>query len=388
MNKVQYVTAVILFFTMRIYAQETILKLPTADNTSSFKITDSSSTNLFTVDGTGKAGIKQASPRAELEIGGTDGLLVTGTLSSGTTRALGAGFRMHWYPRKGTFRVGYSDGAYWDDDGSAGSSIGYFTIAMGYAPRAMNISSVAIGAYNQALASYSLALGHSSQATGESSIAIGEEGAIASGEYSIALGCGVNTNHYEGAVVIGDHYPFATTTASAENQLNMRFCGGYRLFTIADNTVGVSLAKWGSSWESISDSTKKTNFVKADGEYFLISLSKLKLGSWNYKTQDKNYRHYGPMAQEIFRYFGKDGLGVIGSDTTLASADIDGIMMICLQALEKRTDELTKQNVEYQKQNEVMKEKITQLEKGFEEMKALVAGLANKKEPTVQPAKN
>ena len=46
------------------------------------------------------------------------------------------------------------------------------------------------------------------------------------------------------------------------------------------------------------------------------------------------------MAQDIFYYFGKDKLGTIGNDTTLSTADMDGIMMICLQALEKRTVEL------------------------------------------------
>lgn len=47
------------------------------------------------------------------------------------------------------------------------------------------------------------------------------------------------------------------------------------------------------------------------------------------------------MAQEIFHYFGKDDYGTIGNDTTLATADMDGIMMIALQALEKRTAEQT-----------------------------------------------
>ncbi len=45
------------------------------------------------------------------------------------------------------------------------------------------------------------------------------------------------------------------------------------------------------------------------------------------------------MAQEMFHYFGKDDYGTVGNDTTLATADMDGIMMIALQALEKRTAE-------------------------------------------------
>ena len=92
-----------------------------------------------------------------------------------------------------------------------------------------------------------------------------------------------------------------------------------------------------NSWTTISDSTLKENFQQTDGEYFLNSIKELKLGSWNYKAQDSSIRHYGPMAQEIFHYFGKDEFGTIGNDITLATADMDGIMMIALQALEERT---------------------------------------------------
>ena len=158
----------------------------------------------------------------------------------------------------------------------------------------------------------------------------------------------------------------------------------------------MSIAAGGNSWVSISDSTKKINFMNADGEYFLNSLSKLKLGSWNYKSQDaKQFRHYGPMAQEIFHYFGKDEFGVIGNDTTLASADIDGIMMICLQALEKRTEELMMEfavsegkwkmeNVEIKKENEEMKSEITELKKSFEEMKTLIVEMASREKTTTE----
>jgi hypothetical protein len=50
--------------------------------------------------------------------------------------------------------------------------------------------------------------------------------------------------------------------------------------------------------------------------------------------------HYGPTAQDFFAAFGHDGLGQIGSETTINSGDIAGILMIAVQALEKRTAEL------------------------------------------------
>jgi septal ring factor EnvC (AmiA/AmiB activator) len=56
-----------------------------------------------------------------------------------------------------------------------------------------------------------------------------------------------------------------------------------------------------------------------------------------YTADESKRRHYGPMAQEWFAAFGHDGIGTIGCDTMLASADVDGVMCIAIQALEKRT---------------------------------------------------
>jgi hypothetical protein len=46
------------------------------------------------------------------------------------------------------------------------------------------------------------------------------------------------------------------------------------------------------------------------------------------------------MAQDFFAAFGQDGVGQIGTETTINSGDIAGILMIAVQALEKRTAEL------------------------------------------------
>jgi hypothetical protein len=43
------------------------------------------------------------------------------------------------------------------------------------------------------------------------------------------------------------------------------------------------------------------------------------------------------MAQDFFAAFGHDGVGRFGSETTINSADMAGILMIAVQALEKRS---------------------------------------------------
>jgi len=86
-----------------------------------------------------------------------------------------------------------------------------------------------------------------------------------------------------------------------------------------------------------SDVHLKENFQPVNGEQVLGKIRGLQLTSWNFIGHDpKQFRHYGPMAQDFFAAFGHDGLGTIGTDTTITSTDMDGILMIAAQALERR----------------------------------------------------
>jgi trimeric autotransporter adhesin len=90
-----------------------------------------------------------------------------------------------------------------------------------------------------------------------------------------------------------------------------------------------------------SDKTKKENFQPVDGEEVLGKIRGFELSSWNFIGHDpKEFRHYGPMAQDFFVAFGHDGVGQIGSETTINSGDMAGVLMVAVQALEKRTAEL------------------------------------------------
>jgi hypothetical protein len=93
-----------------------------------------------------------------------------------------------------------------------------------------------------------------------------------------------------------------------------------------------------------SDVHQKENFQPVDGEEVLGKIRALPLTSWNFIGHDaKQFRHYGPMAQDFFAAFGQDGIGTIGTETTITSTDMDGILMIAAQALEKRTVEQRKE---------------------------------------------
>jgi hypothetical protein len=47
------------------------------------------------------------------------------------------------------------------------------------------------------------------------------------------------------------------------------------------------------------------------------------------------------MAQDFYAAFGHDAVGQIGTETTINSGDIAGILMIAVQALEKRTVQIS-----------------------------------------------
>jgi hypothetical protein len=302
-----------------------------------FSLLNGANTYLTVKQSTGLVGIgtNATDPRAQLEIGGTDGFLVRGTVNSGTVRALGAGLRMHWYPRKGAFRVGNAETSYWDDDGTANPKMSLYSIGMGYQPRASAVASTAIGAYNQATGDYSLSLGSYSQATQSHAVAIGTQ-AYATGIYSFAFGSGANTNGRDGSVVVGDDAYFQTAYASADNQLTMRFIGGYRLWSsYPDSVSGVYMRHGQSGWSAYCDRNKKTNFRKLNFEEVLKKVDKMPVTEWNYKGND-TMKYVGPMAQDFWQAFqlgGTDSLGI-------SSICIDGVNMAAIKGLIQRTDEL------------------------------------------------
>ncbi len=387
---------ILLLFTLPIQAQDITNKLGGNTATETYDVTDSGDNLLFRVQA-------------------DKGALFTGTFGNGTIPATDAGTRMMWYPRKAAFRVGYVHGTQWNDgeigdysvamgrsteasgenstamggattaSGNNSTAMGTSTTASGYSSTAFGLgttasgnNSTAMGNITTASGGYSTAMGASTTASGYSSTAMGfsttASGIVstamgnittASGVASTAMGNYVSTDGKEGSFIIGDlsGWNDDITLSSANNQMTMIFMGGYRLFTNDAASTGAALASGANSWSSVSDSTKKENYKQADSEYFLNSIAKLRLGSWNYKSQNaKDFRHYGPMAQEIFHYFGKDDYGTIGNDTTLATADMDGIMMIALQALEKRTIDLKNENDKLNKHIEQLIARIEKLE--------------------------
>ena len=126
----------------------------------------------------------------------------------------------------------------------------------------------------------------------------------------------------------------AGAVVNASNKIRL----GNPLITVIEGQVAYTFT---------SDKTKKENFRPVDGEEVLKKIRGFELTSWNFIGHDpKEFRHYGPMAQDFFAAFGHDSVGQIGTETTINSGDIAGILMIAVQALEKRTAELSEAKAE------------------------------------------
>ena len=145
------------------------------------------------------------------------------------------------------------------------------------------------------------------------------------GNFNTAIGfaADVSDGNLTNATAIG-----AQALVNASNKIRL----GNISVTVIEGQVGFTAS---------SDKTKKENFQPVDGEEVLGKIRGFELSSWNFIGHDpKEFRHYGPMAQDFFAAFGHDGVGQIGTETTINSGDLAGILMIAVQALEKRTVEL------------------------------------------------
>jgi hypothetical protein len=326
--------------------------------------------------------------------------------------------------RAGTVRVesGFDGTTFWNDAAIGENSVGLglnsraegaYSLALGVNNQALGRADIAIGQGNLtrgagafALGSSNVitrgaayALGYQNQVNGELAVAIGSQNEISAintsqGEANFSAAHGVKNIVTEGsafafgtlvrvdhpgAFVLGDRSfdPFLTAEITAarasaasrswdRNTLTMRFDGGYRFYTNRDGSTYVSIPRNRNGVLAVeappSDVRRKENFRPVDGEAVLGKIGRFRLATWNYKGEDaRRYRHYGPMAQDFYAAFGRDSVGTIGTDTTIATLDLNGLNFTAIKALVDRT--------------EALRQKDAQLEQKTRELEALMAQL-------------
>lgn len=320
--------------------------------------------SFLRVSATGNLQVGTAPDLYNLSMNGNDGFLSTGTFSSGTLSATGAGTRLLWNPQKAAFRVGAVSANQWDDTniGNYSSAVGYncmagvASFASGNSCTASTVDAVAMGHLCQATgAGEAFALGDSSIATTPRSVAIGR-GNLAttsnacvsigayvtstsigtgfgthttvSGSYSTVMGYYGSSNSKAGSFVYADASSAMVTNSTAANQFLVRASGGTNFYADPAGTMGVFLPAGGGSWASVSDRTKKENVEPVDGAAILMKIKKLKITNWNYRSQDDAIRHMGPTAQDFYQAF---HLG--DNKESIAMIDMDGITMLGIKSL-------------------------------------------------------
>lgn len=342
------------------------------------------------------------------------GFVAKGKLLNSHLPATGPGMRFMWFPGRGAFRGGNAVGSEWDsvnvDDfsfafGNQVTASGYGSFAMGdqvtvtstvgvgfgSAVRVPGTAAFSVGASNVSGGFCSVTLGYTDSAMGQGTVALGYR-VSAYNDYSVSLGYRGRARH-EGAMVMSDASSQSSnantyTTSTADNQFTSRYAGGYRLFTNSAMTTGMVMNAGGSSWAVVSDSNRKERFVTADGESMLKKLRTIRLGSWNYKGQpEEGMRHYGPMAQDFYAAYGNDKYGTIGNDTTIAQADMEGVMMIMIKALEARTAAQANEIEELKNQNARLTNRLAEANTTKEEWAALMELLSKNEATKDIPAK-
>jgi hypothetical protein len=266
---------------------------------------------------------------------------------------------MMWYPAKGAFRAGKAEGNEWDD-----AYIGLHSTAMGHGTKASGSGSTAIGSGTEASGTVSTALGAGTEASALGSTAIGDQAeahgnastaigyfattrgwastaigrhVTANGDYSTAMGNYASTAWKRGSFVYGDASAGDNLVAAGrDNQFVVRAAGGTVFFSNSALSSGVVLQPGGGAWGTISDRNRKDDFREVNAEVVLQRIAAMPIQSWSYKSQDPSVRHIGPTAQDFYAAF---HLGE--SDTTITTTDIDGVTMLAIQALERRTAEVS-----------------------------------------------
>jgi autotransporter adhesin len=317
---------------------------------------------------------------------------------------------MMWYPARAAFRAGYlnaSGSSYWDVANVGHGSVafgentraeGRSSFAAGLSTRAAGDQSIALGSNSTASGDRSLAVngtatatsavavGNGAQATGSESVALGSSSiagglastamasaiangtfaiamgqqSSASGNYSVAIGRNARTANRSGSIVLGDAcagFSSDSIYPTANNQFVVRGCGGIQMYTSQNLSAGVQIAVGGSSWSSVSDRNRKENFLSIDGEEVLERLRAVPVTSWNYRTQERDIRHLGPMAQDFHAAF---GLGE--SDLLINSIDIDGVNLAAVKALTERTEMLSRENAELRARLERLEARLESLD--------------------------
>jgi len=129
-------------------------------------------------------------------------------------------------------------------------------------------------------------------------------------------------------------------------------------------------------WVDVSDRNAKENFEAVNPRQILDQVAELPITSWNYKAEDQQVRHIGPVAQDFHRSF-----GVGADDKHLAALDGNGVALAAIQGLNEKVEGgIQHAEVRSRQFEQRLKQKdteIAQLKQELEKLKQVVDKLVN-----------
>jgi len=277
--------------------------------------------SVITQDPSGNIGIGTFSPAAALDVAAGDVNLAGNLLKGGTLFLHSPGATQN-----NTFLGKFAGNLTMTGEANTGTGFGA-------------LQSIGNGNQNTAAGNFALLLNTS----GSGNTAVGANALLAnaSGDGNTAVGVSALNSYPTGDFITAVGFLANVSMAGLTNATAI----GFGAVVDASNKIrlgnaDVTVIEGQVPYTFTSDKNQKENFRSVDGESVLRKIGGLTLTSWNYIGHDpQQLRHYGPVAQEFFTAFGHDAVGTVGTPTTINSGDMEGILMIAVQALEKRTAE-------------------------------------------------
>jgi Chaperone of endosialidase len=175
----------------------------------------------------------------------------------------------------------------------------------------------------------------------------------------------------EDAVFAADRTDGATAILSADaNSVQIGSATSHDVALVVNNSSVMTLTGQGNvtlagALSEYSDVNAKKNLALVNGNDVLKRLTGLQIMTWNYKADDANVQHMGPMAQDFYAAFG------LGPDNQhIAALDANGVSLAAIQALTQVTTEQDARITQLEDENAELKARLTALE---DLVKALLA---------------
>jgi hypothetical protein len=142
-----------------------------------------------------------------------------------------------------------------------------------------------------------------------------------------------------------------------DGQLNP---GGGKTLMVLDNAGNLRVTNnvYAAGVQLISDRNSKEHFTPIDPLAALTKVISLPVTEWNYRNDDQENKHIGPMAQDFHSAFGLNG----ADDTHISAVDEGGVALAAIQGLNRKVDELKTELGRRDAENAELKARLEKLE--------------------------